>query len=375
MEENKSKGKGISIAIILLAIVIGFGFVIGLTQVTGGLKEETPSEISNYAFDEEGNLLSYTGSMTDIVIPETYSFSSKSESVELSSSSIYSLVEQANRLGIREYSIKNETGNFTDDYGNVYYQEKYTLCYQKRKVIEGTDYVVKGISAQAFQNKSNITSITLPSTIEKIGSNAFSGCTRLKTINLPSGLTRIENAAFYNCRVLESIELPSTLQYIGPQAFQDCDKLESVTIPALVEYVPDMCFSNCDRLQSVTILGYKYQIGYQAFYNCRLLNTVNIPEGVNYIGNQAFYNCRALTEIELPSSITNIENQAFYNCTNLRNVTIRALNVPNVYTNTFMESYIENIYVPDESFDMYQNYGNWNYYYAKLRLLSEKENI
>lgn len=76
-------------------IVIGFGFVIGLTQVTGGLKQETPSEISNYAFDEEGNLLSYSGSMTDIVIPETYSFSSKSESVELSSSSIYSLVEQA----------------------------------------------------------------------------------------------------------------------------------------------------------------------------------------------------------------------------------------------------------------------------------------
>ncbi len=375
MEETKSKGKGISIAIIILVIVIGFGFVIGLTQVTGGLKQETPSEISNYAFDEEGNLLSYSGSMTDIVIPETYSFSSKSESVELSSSSIYSLVEQANRLGIRQYTIKNETGNMTDDFGNVYYQEKYTLCYDKKKVIEGTDYVVKGISAQAFQNKSNITSITLPNTVEKIGSNAFSGCTKLKTINLPDGLTRIENAAFYNCRVLENLELPSTLQYIGPQAFQDCDKFSEIVVPEQVEYIADMCFSNCDRLETVTLLGYKYQIAHQAFYNCRQLKSINIPEGVNYISSMAFYNCRALEEIELPSTIDSIENQAFYNCTNLRNITIKALNVPNVYTNTFMESYVENIYVPDESFEMYQNYGNWNYYYAKLKLLSEKETV
>ena len=72
MDENssKSKGAGISIAVILLAIVIGFGFVIGLTQTSGANNlNNKQSEISNYVFDENGTLMSYTGDMTELEIP------------------------------------------------------------------------------------------------------------------------------------------------------------------------------------------------------------------------------------------------------------------------------------------------------------------
>ena len=79
MEEKSSKAKGVSIVMILLAIVIGFGFVIGLTQTSGAKNlNNTESEISHYSFDENGVLLSYNGTSTELEIPATYSLSSTS---------------------------------------------------------------------------------------------------------------------------------------------------------------------------------------------------------------------------------------------------------------------------------------------------------
>ena len=111
MDENKSsKGKGISIALILLAIVLGFGFVIGLTQTKGANNlNKTETEISKFAFDENGTLLSYSGDLTEITIPETYSLSPTVEEVQMTSSSLTSLVQRANNLGmlVSQYNKQN----------------------------------------------------------------------------------------------------------------------------------------------------------------------------------------------------------------------------------------------------------------------------
>ena len=120
MEEKSSKGKGVSIVMILLAIVLGFGFVIGLTQTSGASNlNNQDSEISHYSFDENGVLLSYNGTLSKIEIPATYSLSSTVEEVKMTSSSVYTLVDRAATLGISNYTIENQTGNYTDEYGNV----------------------------------------------------------------------------------------------------------------------------------------------------------------------------------------------------------------------------------------------------------------
>ena len=252
MEEKSSKAKGVSIVMILLAIVIGFGFVIGLTQTSGANNlNNQDSEISHYAFDENGVLLSYSGQQTEIEIPATYSLSSTVEQIEMTSSSIYTLVDRANALGIVNYSIENQTGNYTDEFGNVYYQEKYVMTYEKRKVIEGDDYQVTGIAANAFSNNARITSVTIPETVRTIGSNSFAGCTNLKTVVLPEHLDRIEDSAFYNCRLLRDIEIPNNVRNIGWDAFLDCVSLTKVVMPKKLPRLEAGAFFGCVLIENI----------------------------------------------------------------------------------------------------------------------------
>lgn len=374
MEEKSSKAKGVSIVMILLAIVIGFGFVIGLTQTSGAKNlNNTESEISHYSFDENGVLLSYNGTSTELEIPATYSLSSTVEQVEMTSSSIYTLVDRANVLGITNYKIENQTGNYTDEFGNVFYQEKYIMTYDKRKVIEGTDYQVTGIGANAFQNNSKITSVVLPETIKTIGSNSFMGCSNLRTITLPEHLERIEDSAFYNCRLLNEIEIPNTVSYIGSQAFHYCTNLKSVNIPTSVTTINLATFNNCVNLTEIEIPSNVRTIQPEAFFGCTSLEKITLNEGLQNISSNAFYNCYGITEIVLPSTLRNLTNQTFYRCTNLHTVVIKSPSIVNISSNTFPTSIAE-IYVQDNLIEEYPNYSYWYNYTHCLRPLSEWEN-
>jgi len=376
MDENssKSKGAGISIAVILLAIVIGFGFVIGLTQTSGANNlKNTNAEISNYVFDEDGTLLSYTGDMNELVIPTTYSFSPQAEEVQMSSSSIYTLIDRANNLGIKNYSIENQTGNFEDEYGNVYYQEKYVMTYQKKKVVEGTDYTVTGIGASAFINNQKITSVVIPEGVEKINSSAFSGCTKLKTITLPETLQRIENSAFFNCRMLQEVEIPNTVNYIGTQAFAECRSLKSVNIPTALNYISNMTFSYCTSLTEIEIPSNVRNIQTEAFYYCYNLQNVKFNQGLQNISSGAFYNCYNLTELTLPSTLRQLSTHAFYRCDSLRTLVLNSASVPYISSSSTLPYSLTDIYVLDELYEDYMNNSNWSYYWSYIRMMSELE--
>ena len=85
---------------------------------------------------------------------------------------------------------------------------------QKTVVVgEGVTY----IGDYGLASMSNMTSITLPSTLEKIGPAAFQSCSSLTAIDLPDSLTYIGDGAFRGVP-LESIDLPEGLTYIGRQA-------------------------------------------------------------------------------------------------------------------------------------------------------------
>ena len=68
----------------------------------------------------------------------------------------------------------------------------------------------------------------------KVRSSAFQDCTELTSITLPDSVTRIVNNAFYNCRALTSITLSDNLESISVVAFQGCSALTQITIPAKV---------------------------------------------------------------------------------------------------------------------------------------------
>ena len=87
-------------------------------------------------------------------------------------------------------------------------------------------YLVTEIADKLFEKNQNITHVSLPDSIKKIGKCAFAQCKNLKTINLPNNIEIIDDAAFFECENLDLVfHTPFHLQKIGDYCFYGCKKL------------------------------------------------------------------------------------------------------------------------------------------------------
>ena len=73
----------------------------------------------------------------------------------------------------------------------------------------GVTYTVKSIDNQAFENCSNLISVTIPNSVTFIGYRSFKGCSNLTFVNIPNSVTTISIDAFKGCSSLASITTPS----------------------------------------------------------------------------------------------------------------------------------------------------------------------
>ena len=67
-------------------------------------------------------------------------------------------------------------------------------------------------SRQAFSEKSNITDIVLPQSIERFPKGAFEGCTGLKRITVPRKVKVIKEGTFAGCKQLEDVYFEGTME-------------------------------------------------------------------------------------------------------------------------------------------------------------------
>ena len=74
---------------------------------------------------------------------------------------------------------------------------------------------VTSIGDGAFNERTKLTSIEIPSSVTSIGERAFMGCSGLTGIKIPAGVTSIGSSAFYGCSGLTSIEIPAGVTSIG----------------------------------------------------------------------------------------------------------------------------------------------------------------
>ena len=229
---------------------------------------------------------------------------------------------------------------------------------------------VTHIGRNAFENCTNISSITISTGVESIDDYAFKGCQGLTNISIPDSVTIIGEYAFEGCTGLPSVVIPSSVKTIDYGAFYNCTGLMKVTINSGVEYIRAYAFYDCTRLFTITIPNSLISIGSEAFYNtayynnsskwdngalyignhlievddsvsgaytiregtksiatcafgsCVDLTGVTIPDSVESIAAGAFGGCESLTSITIPNSVTSIGETAFIHCTNLESVTI-----------------------------------------------------
>ena len=148
---------------------------------------------------------------------------------------------------------------------------------------------------------SNVTSITLPSTLKKIGTVAFRGCLRLKEIAIPESLESIGNSAFSGCSSMASATSLKNVKSIGGGAFYGCSSLKEVDISSLTE-ISDAVFSNCSSLASIVIPNVVKTIGASAFSKCYGLREVTLPISAEYVAlsnnfTESFFDCTGVQKI------------------------------------------------------------------------------
>jgi len=163
---------------------------------------------------------------------------------------------------------------------------------------------------------------TIPSSVTSIGKYAFSGCTNLTSITIPSNVTSIGDYAFFGCTGLTSVTIPNSITSIGAYVFSKCSQLTSISFPNSITSIGANGFSSCSKLASISIPNSVTSIGDYAFSYCNNLTSITTPSSLSTIANYVFYGCHALTSVIIPNTVTSIGNSAFYNCTKLSSITI-----------------------------------------------------
>lgn len=230
-----------------------------------------------------------------------------------------------------------------EDCRNEYHRELFPSSVET--VILGNN--VRKLPEYMFKGCKNITSISIPNSVETIGLYAFSDCSGLQRLVLPNSVKSIEMYTFYNCSGLTSLVIPNSVILIGHEAFSGCSSLTSLVIPDSVIRIDSGAFNNCSGLQSVAIgksvevmngrcfegCNNVKEIIYEAencenlserdpLFTSRGLETVVFGENVKTIPHYMFEGCSNLTSIVIPDSVTSIGDYAFNNCSGLKELTI-----------------------------------------------------
>ena len=234
------------------------------------------------------------------------------------------------------------------------------------------DKAVTNIGYRAFEGCSELTSITIPDSVNVIGSNAFEGCNAIASIKIgsieswcniaglenlmrygtddkklylngkeiteliiPDSVTNIEAFAFYNCSGLISITIPDSVISIGSNAFEGND-IASINInsieswckidglSSLMRYRTDdkKLYLNGEKITELIIPDGVTNIEEFAFFSCSGLTSVTISDSVTSIGSCAFSCCLGLKNLIIPDSVISIGGQAFYHCENVETIEV-----------------------------------------------------
>lgn len=187
----------------------------------------------------------------------------------------------------------------------------------------------------------------------------------LSAVTLPSHLEVIYDT-FRNSKV-KNIVLPNTVKVLSGSTFANSD-LESITIPYGVETIYSGVFAGTKLTSIVIPNSVKGKFG--SFDNCYQLSAVTLSNKITELLNYCFQSCRKLEFIELPASISKLGNRLFYGCYKLTAIKVLNPTPPSIEKKTFFECNAQ-IYVPDESVDLYKNAENWSSIVSRIHPLSE----
>ena len=203
--------------------------------------------------------------------------------------------------------------------------EKYSgdiVVPEKVKASDGIEYPVTAFGDYAFNECTNLTNITIPSSVTTLGVYCFGYCSSLKNITIPNSVTSINSKCFSFCDNIKSIILPESLVYLADACFGYCTKLEKIVLPNTIKELKDDLFVGCENLVEVSLPSSILQIDSGCFSECSSLISITIPSSITSLGSGCFRSCSKLTSITIPSSVASLGSYCFERCSNLTSATI-----------------------------------------------------
>ena len=307
---------------------------------------------SNLAKVTIGNTVANIGSeafrecvgLTDITVPRSVTAVDasafykctglKSITIEGSFSNMLGIFDGLSSL--TDINISSENSDYTSVDGVLYNKDKTNLVYCPR-------------------GRSCVNSI--PSSVTDILSNAFYKCTVLSSVTIPTFINKIEDNAFSGCSNLKEVINLSSL-----------DIIKGKTTNGRVAYYADYVFNVGDNIVGDFLFSEEYLL-------VRYIGNggdVTLPEnfkGENYaIRENAFSGCANITSLTIPSSVTNIGNNAFVGCSGLRKITCEGEEPPTTSVGAFgAQGDLETVkiyakamlVVPSKNFKLYRLIEPW----------------
>lgn len=218
----------------------------------------------------------------------------------------------------------------------------------------GGKYSLSAIDANAFAGNTNLTFVSIPSSITSIGDQAFKGCSALASVAVACNGTpaTLGTDAFAGCAAGLVINVPSAYVDNYKSSWSAySDKIQ--TSASGTEFTNgELHYKILDNLHSVAIVGYDN-------YNMSS-DELEIPASVEYegktymvstIARNAFNSC--YNKVVIPASVTKIEDNAFDHCY-FSFVKLLGTNTE-LGSSAFNRCYkLKAILVPEVSYDYYE---------------------
>jgi len=250
----KSKNKlmfkrviGLSLSILMILAILAQSQI----RVYADTYTRITDKATGFEYDGTGEIITYNGTKTDIVIPE--------------------------KLG--KVTIK--------------YISSIAFCGNTKIKSVTFPNTMTVIGHNAFEGCSALTTVKFPKTLKTIEYDAFFECTSLKNVILPDGLKSIEFQAFANCKAIKEIKIPESVTTLGPGAFYGTS-ITTFKIPNNITSISDALLGNT-QIKTFVVPKTIKTIGEEAFVGCTKLTSLTVLKNVKEIGNGAFDECPLLT--------------------------------------------------------------------------------
>ena len=256
---------------------------------------------------------------------------------------------------LREIHIGKNVSNLTNAFSSTLnYLDEITVSAQNTSYSgAGNCLIDRSDNALILGTNSTV----IPNTVKYITSNAFNGRTNLSTINIPASVTTIYGNAFDGCKNLREVwcesETPASLKDASFANISSDAVLYVPTIEAVATYEAStwnkyfseikigkkeengMCWglipygTETDKY-TLWISDIKEMEDYKdansvpwSKYADKIV-AVELPSDMTHIGSYAFAGLKAVS-VDLPSALVSIADNAFNNCVALKSITIPKL--------------------------------------------------